>query len=270
MNSACKHFSSASSYVSRWIAAQPTVGEESITDWLLYELSRNIPPLKYKKFTKHQEAQVTGADWEWWFVGAKQSLRLRIQAKKLKSGVDNYPSLAYSNAHGLQIEKLLTDASKANALAFYAFYSAPLSSNFLCRSNRSIHAAAPAVLLASAKTLEANFVNPARRFVSETDIANQCNPYECLVCCPLSVGSERGKIQGIYEHIRHYYGEALEAEESANIRSPIGLHDELPPFVSSLLETRHGDTPEGWELEFPRQLPEVDSILVWDMRENDL
>ncbi len=270
MNTACNHFISASSYISRWIAAQPSVGEESITDWLLYTLSSNIAPLKYKKFTKHQEARTTGADWEWWIVGASQSIRLRIQAKKLKPKGDNYPSLAYSNAHGLQIEKLLSDASRMNALAFYAFYSEPLSSSFLCGGNPSTRTANPAVLLAAAKTLETHFVKPARKYVSTSDIASKCNPYECLVCCPRSMAPRNDAIRGIYGHIRHYYSEMFEPEENSNSSALIGLHDRLPLFVRSLLESKGEDIPDWWESEFSHQLPKVDSIMVWDLRENDL
>ena len=249
---------------------QPSVGEESITDWLLYTLSSNIASLKYKKFTKHQEARTTGADWEWWMVGRRKSIRLRIQAKKLKPKSDNYPSLAYSNAYGLQIDKLLSDASSTNALAFYAFYSKPVASNFLCGGNPSTRITHPSVLLAAAKTLESQFIKPARKYVSAADVASNSNPYECLVCCPLSMSHGNSSVQAIYEHIQHYYQEAIEAEERSNSTAPTGLHDEVPQYVRTLLESESGDIPEWWESEFSRQLPQVDSIMVWDLRENDL
>jgi hypothetical protein len=270
MNTACNHFRTASSYISKWIVAQPSVGEESITDWLLYTLSSNIASLKYKKFTKHQEARTTGADWEWWIVGENQSIRLRIQAKKLKANSDNYPSIAYSNAHGLQIDKLLSDASAINALPFYVFYSEPTSSNLLCGGNPSIRTENPAVLLTAAQTLDTQFVRPARKYVSADDVAGNSNPYECLVCCPLSIGTGNSSVQAIYEHIRYYYPGALDAEENSNIKSSNGLHEVLPKFVSTLLESGSEDTPEWWESEFSRQLPQVDSSVVWDLRENDL
>jgi len=246
------------------------VGEESITDWLLYTLSSNIASLKYKKFTKHQEARTTGADWEWWIVGASKSIRLRIQAKKLKRNRDNYPSLTYSNAYGLQIEKLLSDASNANALAFYAFYSGPLTCNFLCGGDPSTRTVHPAVLLAAAKTLKTQFVIPARKYVSAADVASNSNPYECLVCCPNSMVSGNSSVQAIYRYIRYYYREIFEDEDSTNVKAPAGLHDDVPQFVRTLLESEGDGTPDWWESEFSRQLPEVDSIMVWDLRENDL
>lgn len=271
MNTACSHFITASSFISKWITTQPSVGEESITDWLLYTLSDNIASLKYKKFTKHQEARTTGADWEWWLVGEHLSIRLRIQAKKLNPKLDNYPSLAYSNSHGLQIEKLLSDAININALAFYVFYSEPLSSSFLCGGNPPTPTLGQAVLLASAKTLEMNFIKPARRYISANDIASKSNPYECLVCCPLSMDSSNSPIQGIYEHIKHYYKDMFNSEENNNnIKSPIGLHERLPTYVHSLLEPNNEDTAEWWESEFSHQLPQVDSIMVWDLRKDDL
>jgi len=270
MNTACKHFSTASSYISNWIVAQPSVGEESITDWLLYTLSSNITSLKYKKFTKHQEARVTGADWEWWIVGKKQSIRLRIQAKKLKAKGDNYPSLAYSNAHGLQIEKLLLDSSSTNALAFYVFYSEPISNNFLCGGSPTTRTTHPSVLIAAAKTLETQFIKPARKCVSANDIISTSNPYECLVCCPLSIGSGSSSVSTIYDHIQHYYSEAMEAKDVGNIMPSTGLHEDLPQFVRTLLESENGDIPEWWESEFSTQLPEVDSIMVWDLRKSEL
>lgn len=270
MNTVCKHFSNASSYISNWIVAQPSVGEESITDWLLYTLSSNIASLQYKKFTKHQEARVTGADWEWWIVGKRQSIRLRIQAKKLKAKGDNYPSLAYSNAHGLQIVKLLSDSSSANALAFYVFYSEPVSSNFLCGGSPTTRTTFPSVLLAAAKTLETQFIKPARKPVSGIDIVRYSNPYECLVCCPLSIESDGSSVSTIYDHIKHYYSGAIETKDSDNIKHSTGLHDEVPQFVQVLLESEHGDIPEWWESEFSSQLPEVDSIMVWDLRESEL
>ncbi len=121
----CDDFREASEYVFNWINGQPSVGEESITDWLLYNLSLTVPTLKYKKFTKHEEAKKTGADWEWWFVDNYKGLSLRVQAKRIMKDKDNYDGLAHTNRHGLQIEKLIDDARRKNSLPFYSLYHAP-------------------------------------------------------------------------------------------------------------------------------------------------
>jgi len=54
--------------LAQWRREQPNVGEESLTDYLLWQVSRHLECVKYVKFTRHQEARFTGADWEWWFV----------------------------------------------------------------------------------------------------------------------------------------------------------------------------------------------------------
>ena len=85
----CKEFIDKSKYVYNWMKKQPSVGEESITDWLLFALSESLTSLKYKTFSRHKEARETGADWEWWFVDDKKALCLRIQAKKLFASKSN-------------------------------------------------------------------------------------------------------------------------------------------------------------------------------------
>jgi len=47
---------------------QPEVKEESLTDWLLFDVSQKISRITYKSFPRHEEARRTGADWEWWFL----------------------------------------------------------------------------------------------------------------------------------------------------------------------------------------------------------
>lgn len=113
MKHICKHISAASAYVGNWIKVQPSVGEESLTDWFLFKLSEDVPDIKYRKFTRHYEGKVTGADWEWWFIDNYHALCLRIQAKKLKTGKDNYSEIARTNQYGMQIEKLIEDAKPA-------------------------------------------------------------------------------------------------------------------------------------------------------------
>lgn len=82
--------------VRKWLIHQPSAKEESITDWLFFDISAHIKGIYYRPFTRHEETRKTGADWEWWFVFRKFAMKLRIQAKKLILEQDNYPSLAYT------------------------------------------------------------------------------------------------------------------------------------------------------------------------------
>lgn len=124
MNSVCQHLQESAAYIRNWLEKQPGVKEESLTDWLLFDTATRVPNISYRAFTRHEEARETGADWEWWFVFPTKSFRFRVQAKKLSPTNDNYPELARTNRHGLQIDKLLSNSESANAIPLYAFYSA--------------------------------------------------------------------------------------------------------------------------------------------------
>src|SRR6056297_1942797 len=209
----CDHFRAATAYVASWISAQASVGEESITDWLLYDLSAKVGSLKYFKFTKHQEARKTGADWEWWFVGNQLSLRMRIQAKRLRYGADAYPSLAYANQHGLQIDKLLNDAHSNNSLAFYALYVEPRPYTQLCRGPVRHRPPVQAIYTASADSIKRLFVAPTRQFVSVADVVQHSNPIECLVCCPYTNAAGGNAIDGLVKFIDNYFRDSRLRED---------------------------------------------------------
>jgi hypothetical protein len=105
-----------------WIKQQPSVKEESLTDWMLFELSERSHRLRYYAFTRNEE-KLNGADWEWWVLAQNYAYRFRVQAKKLKSTADNYSSICYSNEKGMQIELLLNAAESDGAYPLYMFYS---------------------------------------------------------------------------------------------------------------------------------------------------
>src|SRR5271156_2283041 len=104
----------ASVYIERGLFRQPQVKEESLTDWFLDWTALHCREFHYTLFNRHEEGKITGADWEWWILGESNALKMRVQAKRLKDNDDNYPDLARSNAHGLQIEKLIADAGRVN------------------------------------------------------------------------------------------------------------------------------------------------------------
>ena len=59
-------------------------GEETITEYNLLEIVRRNPRNVYlKTFTKHAEAK-NGADWEWHIIGRKLTLKMRVQAKRVR------------------------------------------------------------------------------------------------------------------------------------------------------------------------------------------
>ncbi len=107
-----------------WLDAQPSVKEETLTDWILYQASLNSKKVFYKAFKRNEEA-LNGADWEWWILTDSgyqtYAYRLLIQAKKL-NGFDNYGAVTYGNRNGMQIDLLLNSALERQAYPLYAYY----------------------------------------------------------------------------------------------------------------------------------------------------
>jgi hypothetical protein len=121
-------FHDSSKIIYDWLNKQPSVKEESLTDWLLYYTAEHCSNLYYQEFTRHKEA-CNGADWEWWILtpgyGKEyNAYRFFVQAKKLlTNGRDNYQLLSYGNKNGYQIDLLIETAKQKNAFPLYLYYS---------------------------------------------------------------------------------------------------------------------------------------------------
>ena len=256
----CEALSSASRSVGAWMSKQPHVKEESITDWLLYDLSEKRKDIIYHAFSRHEESSLTGADWEWWFLFCQSSFKYRVQAKKLRTDKDNYPSVAYSNTNGLQIDMLVRDSRAANALPMYAFYTAPTGSETACRRGGADDY--NGVFLAGASAIQTSFLDPGRRKITSADILKESVPFSCLACCPLVQNS------GSHEDfLRHYFDRDFNYE-GAN--QPLGLHEDVPGYVEALVQaSREGDVPHWFEGEFRRDIADTKSILIYDLRNSN-
>lgn len=262
-NEYCEALRGASEYIFNWLKGQPSVGEESITDWLLYNLSIRAPRLKYIKFTRHEEANKTGADWEWWFVDNHNALALRIQAKKIIQHKDNYDGLAHTNRHGLQIEKLLDDAKRKNCLPFYSLYFAPDGNpKVLCGGMRD-SGQGQGVFLAGAVNLYNEYIANGRKRVEADDLLSRSNPLHCLACCHQFDPDSPDGVEEIYYYLRSYYSENIEKLGTDN-NNP-GLHKGAPAYVSSLIKLESAEIPEWWEREFHNQIEDINSLLVVDL-----
>lgn len=256
----CEIFKECSSYVNNWMIKQPEVGEETITDWLLFNLSEKIPFLKYKQFSRIEEGRKTGADWEWWFVFSKdKSFAARVQAKKLKKGKDNYSGIAYTNTHGLQIERLIADAQKDGFASFYALYSTEDPKHTMCREE-GIHG----VFWGEANKLKEEILLKPRKKISEAEILQHTNPIACLFCCPLTFNSS----EGFKQYLEHYFNTFKSQSESANddTEKEIGFQ-KTPNYILDILSKE--DLPDWWEKEYQYRLGKTKAILVIDLRKDN-
>ena len=255
MPNLCKVLKDLSKETHEWLVAQPEVKEESLTDWLLYELSKRHPRVAYKSFTRHQEARSTGADWDWVFVYNDGVVRLRVQAKKLFVGADNYPGLARSNRYGQQITMLISSAATFSAYPIYAFYSAN-SSRTACGGPG---APAVGVYVCGANRVDSKLVK-VRKQVQPSDAIAISYPMACLACCPNARG---GSAKRLIQQIYGYFESEFESQEEAGAYQ--GYSEGIPASVSAVLN-HDFMFPIWWEREFEREYSQVSALVIVDGR----
>lgn len=244
--------------LAEWLRDQPSVGEESLTDWLLFQLrKRSSRRVLYHKCTRYEESRVTGADWEWWFVGNSKNFAIRVQAKKL-SHDDFYPQLAYSNRRGLQIEMLLDSARHQKMLPFYVLYYAPQSVPKV-RCDGQFHTGLQGAFLADAIELYDKWVKVGRQRLDAARVIADSSPLSCLFCCAATMAADDGPLfEKIHAWIRQIYPVAVNATPDQ------GIHEGLPGYVRALLQS--SDERPWIEMEFSDRLRDVGALLVFDLR----
>jgi len=269
-NTYCTEFKKASEYVHTWLTGQPAVGEESITDWILFELSKSLPELKYTKFTRHEEARTTGADWEWWIVDDECAIKMRIQAKKIISGEDNYARLAYTNNYGLQIEKLIRDAEKENFIPLYALYSAANTTPEVICGGQHNSADQQGIFISSAQLLFDEYIKNGKSKVKESDILSHSNPLHCMACCSMySLHDGNPSALSFYAYIKNYYGRSLQNDNQRLNNQRLGWyeHKNIPLYVKNLLKPENSEIPDWWEEQSRHELDGFNSLAILDLRQ---
>jgi len=255
----CVIFRDSIAYVGNWITKQAGVKEESLTDWLLYELSYRIPRVLYKPFTRHEEGRTTGADWEWWFlIKGDNAYRFRVQAKRSKPNIDNYSSIARTNRYGLQIDKLITNAKKARAVPIYIFFTdSPNPDNTACRRGVECNGA----FSVGANSIYNHFIAPGKNKVDEQSILKLSIPLECFACCPISARSGR-----MESFLHTYFQTELSAMSTDGGVDQPWLHRKLPAYVKSILDHPEG-IPDWWGREYEIDLIDFNRLTIFDLRE---
>lgn len=98
-----------------------SIGEESITDYLLLTLlKKHSQEVTVKKFTRRAES-INGADWEWWFTNGTMwsGIRIYAQAKRVDVPSKIYKAL---DPAGAQIQKIINISQKRGIYPLYCFY----------------------------------------------------------------------------------------------------------------------------------------------------
>jgi hypothetical protein len=257
----CRLVIEASVYVAGWIGRQPEVKEESITDWSLDWLEQRTNRFAYKLFTRHEEARLTGADFEWWILGNQRAFKARVQAKKLRSNADNYPGLAHANEHGLQIVKLIESANAEGAVPLYMFYARAAAQ--LPRG-----AVLNGMFVASAQQIDDNFVRVERRQVSESDVLKHSIPLSVIFCLAGWAKPQFGGLQTLVQFIRSERGPGKSQFQRLDLDGEQGIYREPPPQVMSFIEAiriEHQVFSNDW---FRDSFHGVDALFVIDLRDH--
>lgn len=257
-DSLCRSIIEASSYVAEWINRQPEVKEASITDWSLDWLSQRTNRLAYKLFTRYEEARITAADFEWWIVGDQRAFKARVQAKRLKSDTDNYPSLAHANVHGLQIVKLIKNAHAEDAAPLYLFYA---------RSAVKYPRNAVAVngmFVVDAEHIDSTSVSVARQCVSDKNVLASSIPLSIIFCLAGWAKPTTGTLDTLVRFIRSERGPRNPRFLYDDLDNQRGIHRDIPRQVISFIARQQGEALS--DASFRDYFRGIDALFVIDLR----
>lgn len=224
------------------------LGEETITDLVLLEIQRRHPAeIRTAKFSKYVEGRRSGADWEWWLGAPGKWLGLRIQAKKLNSHTGRFEELAYSNAHGRQVDLLLASSAADGVYPLYCFYSYWKSPRpafrWLCGSNRR---SGPLMGCSLSSASEVRHLIDTGRDTLE-ELGSLAFPWSCLVCCqvlaPTSASLPERALQ------------ILEGLRSQGSDRTVEIRATPPPYVAALIDPSTSSPTEG-------EPPDISHVLV--------
>lgn len=252
----CKAHKSVTLEVKEFLLNVEGVGEESITDFLLWKwalIDIKFRSINVSSFTRQQENKVSGADFEMeiWLVGSRLSYPLVFQAKKITKPYDAYVNkLNYpDNNKKSQMNTLLNYASKNRKIPFYTFYSIPdEKTKAMCLHNDVDDCG---VFMAHAKVVEEFADGMHGRKVSKNDLLGISNPFHCIFCCPIAF---RGYFEKYFPSID---GEFKELNIPEYVNYLLSAHDQ------EMSEKRIETLIEEYGLRKFRH------IGVYDMRELD-
>lgn len=264
---------STSAEVRAWIQDRPSVNEESITDWMLRNISKGTSNIQYHIFN-HTEESEEGADWIWCFQTNTRYFLLLVQAKKLKKAAyDNHKTFNYHNRNGRQIELLLKHANEKKMLATYAFY---------CDSTFQTACGVPleneGVFIASAKRIkqlddEHSAAKPTTGIeeVLKKSIGLSCFE-RCLMIWPKPI------IASNFENfLKHYLVEnEVDPEQRSNCKFSYSVGEtQLPEYLQWIVRhngniIRKTDLPDWFEEKFREQIRGVLGVVLVDLDHFDM
>ncbi len=254
----------ASQYVTGWLQRQPSVKEESITDWLLDYLDQHCSQIRYYQFSRHEEGRSSGADWDWWILSRRGCFKLRVQAKKVKRNVDHYPDLARSNRNGYQLDILLDSSASHNFYPIYSLYGFSEGKERCQRTSRpeSLH------ICSAQEVYDLLFGGPRSR-VESSSLLELSIPLPCLFCCPLSREQPYGGPGALFEN---YFRTAPKPRGEGADGEPLrgrGYEENTPEIIKIMFEVEViNSNTVGILREYQSMFAGSDGVVIADLRED--
>jgi hypothetical protein len=260
----CLKLKNASKNAQEWQSAHKSVKEESLTDWMLYWISKECPDkVIYSDFNRSEEGRDSGADWDWLFLSDNDAVYLRIQAKRIAEG-SNLKALKYKDNTRSQMDLLLDSSEDAGAHPMYAFYSSGETVNTACRQCSS---ADHGVFLCNAYIVENEFLAlkvPATR----VNLLAVSYPLPCIACCPQANGS-RSTVE-FFLWLLDPRGAGFSTERPrVRSKGEKGYLSSLPAWAKALIPPELGSSlrfPEGWFRRYGDYFQDSRGLLVFDRR----
>jgi hypothetical protein len=266
--SICSQLTNSAESVKGWFRRQPGVNEESITDWLLDDISSKERTVGYKQFTKSEESNLTGADWERWFIlSHKKFFSAVIQAKKLFPNEDNYSGImrkpkvtATRPKTELQIKTFRKFAKNNGFAALYAFYSLETVSK--CPIGKGTEG----VFITQADLIHRLFVRTRKRKILPPKVVIQCVPLSCMICCPL-LNPTSGVSDTIPDAFTDFLHEKfLSTTNSSTSKIDItGFKNQLPSYLEKIIRESTGQAGD-FAVNSDATIPVCRKVLVTDLR----
>lgn len=192
----CREHKKVCKKVKDFLVNVSSAGEESITDYLLWqwrEIDNSFNSIKVSDFTRFEENNKSGADFEMelWVLGPQSSFCIVFQAKKATKDYDGYLSkLRYPKNNKSQLNTLLHYARTNKKTAMYALYSIPdKNTKTMCEAH---HASECGVFIAHAEKIKSIASLPKNTEFSKNRLLKISHPLNCLFCCNLETPCLRG------------------------------------------------------------------------------
>lgn len=197
-------------------------------------------------FNAKEESNITGADWEWWFLDKSGFFGAAVQAKRLKS--NNKYDVGYippSNKYP-QIERLLDYSIKNSISPMYCFYNwfstIPVGTTWPCGSFPRQDDLLGCTL-ADAWTV---YAHHKKREYSANVYLGFSEPWHCITCCRPVGADSATRASEVTKRLVSHGKKLLDVDypntyKNADIPTP-KIHETLPDRVIKMIQMGNKET----------------------------